>query len=70
MHYAAEAIYHGERGVIVETRTTCPGTPIDMLSVNLFGFDGKGLVLERCYFDRILVASQLGYDTTRDRPPN
>jgi SnoaL-like protein len=59
MHYAAEAIYHGDHGVVVETRTTCPGTEIDMLSVNLFGFDGPGLVLERCYFDRMLFAAQL-----------
>ncbi len=59
MHYTAEGIFHGEHGLMVETRTTCPGTPIDMLSVNLFGFDGAGLVLERCYFDRTLFAAQL-----------
>lgn len=43
----------------METRTTCAGTPIDMLSVNVFGFDGVGLILERCYFDRMLFAAQL-----------
>ena len=59
MHYTAEGIYHGERGVVVETRTTCPGTTIDMLSVNLFGFDETGLVLERCYFDRMLFTANL-----------
>ncbi|HKV21918.1 MAG TPA: nuclear transport factor 2 family protein [Mycobacterium sp.] len=59
MHYTAEAVFHSEDGVVVETRTTCPGTAVDMLSVNLFGFDGDGLVLERCYFDRMLFAAEL-----------
>ncbi len=59
MHYAAEGVYHGADGVVVETRTTCPGTDFDMLSVNLFGFDETRLVLERCYFDRMLFAEQL-----------
>lgn len=59
MRYTPEGIYYGANGLAVETRTTCPGTPIDMLSVNLFVFDGDGLVLERCYFDRMLFASQL-----------
>ncbi|BBX41963.1 nuclear transport factor 2 family protein [Mycobacterium simiae] len=59
LQYSAEAIYHGENGLVVETRTTAPGTPIDMLSVNLFGFRGPDLVLERCYFDRMLLAEQL-----------
>lgn len=59
MHYTAEGIYHGPNGLMVETRTTCPGTEIDMLSVNLFAFEGVGLVLERCYFDRMLFAEQL-----------
>lgn len=58
LRYDAEAIYHGENGLVVETRTTCPGTP-DMLSMNLFGFDGPNLILERCYFDRMLLAAQL-----------
>ncbi|OBG65653.1 hypothetical protein A5704_01560 [Mycobacterium sp. E735] len=59
LRYAAEAIYHGDNGLVVETRTTAPGTPLDMLSVNLFGFRGPDLVLERCYFDRMLLAAQL-----------
>jgi hypothetical protein len=65
LHYAAEAIYFGEHALVVETRTTCPGTPIDVLSMNLFGFDGPDLILERCYFDRILLAAQLESVTKR-----
>lgn len=57
LRYTAEGIYHGEHGLMVETRTTCPGTEIDMLSVNLFVFDGAGLILERCYFDRMQFAA-------------
>lgn len=59
LQYRAEAIFHGSHGLVVETRTTAPGTSVDMLSMNLFGFDGPNLVLERCYFDRMLVAAQL-----------
>jgi len=59
LQYAAEAIYHCEQGLVVETRTTAPGTSIDMLSMNLFGFRGPDLILERCYFDRLLLAEQL-----------
>lgn len=59
LQFAAEAIFHGEHGLVVETRTTAPGTSIDMLSMNLFGFDGPDLVLERCYFDRMLITAQL-----------
>ncbi|WP_231983615.1 nuclear transport factor 2 family protein [Mycobacterium sp. E2733] len=59
LQYSAEAIYHGDHGLVVETRTTSPGTPLDMLSINLFGFHGPDLVLERCYFDRMLLAAQL-----------
>jgi len=59
LRYSANAIYHGDDGLAVETRTTAPGTPIDMLSINLFGFRGPDLVLERCYFDRMLLAAQL-----------
>ena len=59
MHYAAEAVFHSANGVCVETRTTCPGTAMDMLSVNLFVFDGNRLILERCYFDRALFAAEL-----------
>ena len=36
-----------------------PRYPIDMLSINLFGFEGTGLVFERCYFDRMLFAAQV-----------
>lgn len=63
VQYSAVAIYHGDDGVVVETRTSAPDTSIDMLSVNVFGFDGAGLVLERCYFDRLQVGAQLGYQT-------
>lgn len=59
LQYSADALYHGDEGLVVETRTTAPGTPIDMLSINLFGFRGPDLVLERCYFDRMLLAAQL-----------
>ncbi|MDG4669160.1 nuclear transport factor 2 family protein [Mycobacterium sp. 236(2023)] len=59
MHYTAEEIFHSVDGLIVETRTTCPGTPVNMLSINLFGFNGDGLILERCYFDRMLFAAEL-----------
>jgi hypothetical protein len=64
VQYSAEAIYHGEMGLVVETRTTAPGTSIDMISMNVFGFDGAGLVLERCYFDRMQVSDQLGYSSS------
>lgn len=59
LQYSAEGLYHGEDGLVVETRTTSPGTPIDMLSVNLFAFRGPDLILERCYFDRMLMTAQL-----------
>ncbi len=59
LQYSAEGIYHGEDGLVVETRTTAPGTTIDMLSINLFGFRGPALILERCYFDRMLLEEQL-----------
>ncbi|WP_253946911.1 nuclear transport factor 2 family protein [Mycolicibacterium rhodesiae] len=59
LRYSAEAIFHSADGLVVETRTTCPGTPVDMLSVNLFVFRGDGLILERCYFDRMLFAAQM-----------
>ena len=59
MHYTAEAVFHSADGLVVETRTTCPGTAVDMLSINVFGFDGDGLILERCYFDRMLFAAEL-----------
>lgn len=59
LRYSAHGIYHGTEGVVVETRTTYPGTEVDMLSVNVFVFEGSGLILERCYFDRMLFAEQL-----------
>ena len=59
MNYTAEAVFHSADGLVVETRTTCPGTAVDMLSINVFGFDGDGLILERCYFDRMLFAAEL-----------
>ena len=59
LRYSAEAIFHSADGLVVETRTTCPGTPVNMLSINLFGFHGDGLILERCYFDRMLFAAQM-----------
>jgi len=59
LQYSAEALYHNEDGLVVETRTTALGTPINMLSINLFGFLGPDLILERCYFDRMLLAAQL-----------
>jgi hypothetical protein len=59
LQYSAEALYHGEDGLVVETRTTALGAPINMLSINLFGFRGPDLILERCYFDRMLLAAQL-----------
>jgi hypothetical protein len=59
LQYSAEGIYHGEDGLVVETRTTASGKTIDMLSINLFSFRGPDLILERCYFDRMLLAAQL-----------
>lgn len=59
LHYSAEAIFHSTDSVVVETRTTRPGTPVNMLSINLFTFRGDGLILERCYFDRMLFAAQM-----------
>lgn len=59
MHYEATGIFHSADGLVVETRTTCPGASFDMLSVNLFGFRGDDLILERCYFDRMLFAAEM-----------
>lgn len=64
LRYEAEGIFHNDSGLMVQTRTlgTAPdGRPVDMLTVNLFGFDGTGLVLERCWFDRLTIAEVLGY---------
>lgn len=60
LRFDAVALYHGSQGLVVETRTTCQGTSIDMLSVNVFVFDDDRLILERCYFDRMLFAAELG----------
>jgi hypothetical protein len=59
LRYSAASLYHGDEGLVVETRTTAADTPIDMLSINVFGFRGPDLILERCYFDRMLLAAQL-----------
>lgn len=68
LRYEAAGIYHGVDGLIVETRTVgrANGRDVDMLSVNLFGFDGADLVLERCWFDRMTVAAALGYEPRAD----
>lgn len=61
--YEAESVCFGEHGVMVETRTLgtrADGRPIDMLSVNYFGFEDDRLVLERCFFDQLTVGEQLG----------
>lgn len=63
LRYDAEEIFHSVDGLVVETRTTCPGTPMNVLSMNVFGFDEDRLIVERCYFDRMLFAEQL--ETTR-----
>ena len=57
--YAAEGIFHSPEGIVVETRTIMPGGGRSMLSVNVFGFDGEDLVVERCYFDRTSFADLL-----------
>jgi hypothetical protein len=64
LEYEATGVYHGADGLMVETRTvgTGPnGRAVDLLSVNLFGFVGTDLVLERCWFDRRVIAEALGY---------
>jgi ketosteroid isomerase-like protein len=60
--YEASAVYFGDDGLVVETRTVgrrSDGHPIDMTSMNLFGFEGDGLVLERCFFDQVTVGREL-----------
>jgi hypothetical protein len=62
--YTPLSVYFGDEGLMVETRTAGTrgdGTAIEMTSVNLFGFRRDKLVLERCYFDQVTVAEQLGY---------
>ena len=62
LHFSANAIFHGVDGVAVETHTTGEheGRPVDMMSVNLFLFEGDHLVCERCYFDQVTSAANLG----------
>jgi len=62
--YEAVAVFFGETGLMVETRTVGAhpgGTPIDMISVNMFGFEADRLVVERCFFDQVTAGAQLGY---------
>ena len=66
--YTPLSVYFGDEGVMVETRTAGTrgdGGVIEMTSVNLFGFRGDKLVLERCFFDQVTVAQQLGYTSPR-----
>ena len=64
LRFAAEAVFHSSTGLVVETTTTSTGpasvgprgSGVAMRSMNLFGFEGEDLVLERCYFDRMLFA--------------
>jgi len=61
--YEAASLSFGEDGIMVETRTVGmhpDGRPIDMLSVNFFGFDEDRLVVERCFFDQVTAGEQLG----------
>jgi ketosteroid isomerase-like protein len=62
--YTPVSVYFGDEGIMVETRTTGTrgdGSAIEMTSVNLFGFRRDKLVLERCYFDQVTVAQQIGF---------
>lgn len=64
LRYEPAGFYHGPDGVMAATRTlgSAPdGRAVELLSVNLFGFDERGLVLERCWFDRLVVAEALGH---------
>jgi ketosteroid isomerase-like protein len=62
LRFSATAVFHSEDGVAVETHTTGEhdGKPVDMMSVNLFLFEGDRLVCERCYFDQVTTAENLG----------
>jgi hypothetical protein len=62
LRFSATGIFHSDDGIAVETRTTGEheGTPVDMMSVNLFLFEGDQLVCERCYFDQVTTAQHLG----------
>ncbi|MCV7062228.1 hypothetical protein H7I76_20880 [Mycolicibacterium vaccae] len=60
LHYTAEAIYHGPDGLAVDDEERpAPAPTSTCTSINVFGLDGTGLILERCYFDRMLFAEQL-----------
>jgi len=62
LRFSATAVFHGVDGIAVETHTTGDheGRPVDMMSVNLFLFEGDRLVCERCYFDQVTTAQNLG----------
>ena len=62
LRFSATGIFHGADGIAVETHTTGThdGRPVDMMSVNLFLFEGDRLVCERCYFDQVTSAQNLG----------
>ena len=62
LRFSATGIFHSDDGIAVETHTTGEheGTPVDMMSVNLFLFEGDKLVCERCYFDQVTTAQNLG----------
>jgi hypothetical protein len=62
LRFAATGVFHSDDGIAVETHTTGEhdGRPVDMMSVNLFLFDEDRLVCERCYFDQVTTADNLG----------
>jgi hypothetical protein len=62
LRFSATGIFHSDEGMAVETHTTGEhdGRPVDMMSINLFLFDGDRLVCERCYFDQVTTAENLG----------
>ena len=62
LRFSATGIFHSDDGIAVETHTTGEheGKPVDMMSVNLFLFEGDKLVCERCYFDQVTTAQNLG----------
>jgi ketosteroid isomerase-like protein len=61
LRFSATGVYHSADGIAVETRTEGEhnGKPVDMMSVNLFLFDGDRLVCERCYFDQVTSGAAL-----------
>jgi hypothetical protein len=62
LRFSASAVFFGDDGVAVETHTTGEhdGRAVDMMSVNLFRFEDDRLVCERCYFDQVTAAANLG----------